>query len=140
MVLAISLVVANCRSCGIVSDYFTDDERMRGCVRVHDEIADARVSPNSISTVRIEVGRGGGHIVAPGAVEAEAVCARVWDVNCAFVVPDSVGNIGSSGCTIELGDDVWASVCGLPLVTDATWCADRWVASRRNMCCFGLFP
>jgi uncharacterized membrane protein len=66
--VAVGVVVANCRACGIVSDYFTDDERMRGCARVNDEIADARASSNCISTVGIEVCGGGGNIVAPGVV------------------------------------------------------------------------
>ena len=89
--LAIGVVVANCRACGIVSDYFTDDERMRSCARVNDEIADARASSNGITTVRIEVCGGGGNVVAPGVVKAAAVGAYVWDVNRALVVSDSVG-------------------------------------------------
>ncbi len=127
--LAIGVVVANCRACGIVSDYFTDDERMRCCARVNDEITDARASSNGITTVGIEVGGGGGNIVAPRVVKAETVGAYVRDVNRAFVVADSVGEIGSSGSAIELGDKVWSSVGGLPLVTYAAWSVGRGVAS-----------
>jgi hypothetical protein len=89
--MTIGVIVANCRACGIVSDYFTDDERMRSCARVDDEIADARASSNGITTVRIEVVGCGGDVFAPGVVKTEAVCTYVRDVNRAFVVVDSVG-------------------------------------------------
>ena len=71
--LTIGVIVANCGACGIVSYYFTDDERMRGSARVSDEIADARASSNGITTVRIEVVGCGGDVFAPGALKAKAV-------------------------------------------------------------------
>ena len=138
--LVIGVVVADSRACVIVVDHLANNERVRGLAGVNNEVTNARSSSNGITTVGIEVSGGGWYIVAPWVVKAEAVCAHVRDVNRTLVVTDSVGDVGSSRGAVELGDGVWSSVRGLPLITDATWCADRRIACRRYMCCFGLLP